>query len=130
MNLHGIVAPIIGAVNPNYPVVFEASAGPVSNPDFSQSPSYAAPVTVTGQVQELTAKDLQKLEQLNIQQNSVAIYLYGIADGVVRVSQKGGDRITVPSGHAQTGVYIVATVIEQWPDWVKVAATLQNQAVT
>lgn len=128
MNLHGIAAPVIGAVNPNYPVLFEASAGFIQASDFSQQPAYAPSVSVIAQVQELSTPDVQKLEALNLQRNGVAIYLYGIANGIVRVSNKGGDRITVPAGRSTSGVYVVATVLEQWPDWVKVAATLQNQA--
>src|SRR5262249_52908497 len=125
MNLHGIAGPVIGAINPNFPVIFEGSAGFTKAPDYSQKPAFYAPVSILGQVQELTSKDLQHLENLNLQESAVAIYLYGVSNGVVRVSQIGGDRITVPQGPA-TGVYKVVKVIEQWPDWVKVAAVLQN----
>jgi hypothetical protein len=125
MNLHGIAGPIIGAVNPNIHVVFEESTGYTKDAAFRQVPAFAAPVTLLGQVQELTSKDLQHLEAMNVQESSVAIYLYGTANGVVRVKQEGGDRITVPSGPS-AGVYKVTRVIEQWPDWVKVAVVLQN----
>jgi hypothetical protein len=125
MNLHGIVSPYIGAVNPSQPAWFEASNGFTQADDLSQEPAFLPSVMVSAQVQELTSKDLQKLEGLNLQANAVGIYLYGISNGVVRIQQKGGDRITIPTG-AAAGVYAVDKVIEQWPDWVKVVATLQN----
>lgn len=123
--MHGIVGPIVSAVNPTLTALFEANNGFTQAPDHSQKPFYATPVPIPAQVQELTSKDLEKIDGLNLQQNAVAIYLYGISNGVVRVQQKGGDRITIPAG-ATAGVYSVAVVLEQWPDWVKVAATLQN----
>lgn len=129
MNLHGIVAPVIGVVNPNFPVIFEGSNGYTQGDDFAQKPAFLDPVTVMGQVQELTSKDLQLFENLNLQGNMTAIYLYGISSGVVRVNQTGGDRITIPTGPS-TGVYKVERVLEQWPDWVKVAAVLQNTDIT
>ncbi|MCC8963771.1 hypothetical protein H8A95_15985 [Bradyrhizobium sp. Pear76] len=130
MNLHGIVAPVIGAVNPNYPVLFEASTGFTQAADFSQQPSFGAGVSVMAQVQELSTPDVQELDALNLQKSGVAIYLYGVSNGIVRVNNKGGDRITVHPGVPQAGVYIVQLVLEQWPDWVKVSAILQNQAAS
>jgi len=41
------------------------------------------------------------------------------------VSVTAVDRVTIASG-THRGVYLVAMVLEQWNDWVKVAATLQN----
>lgn len=125
MNLHGIVVGYIAAVNPQQPAWFEASNGNTTMDDGRQEAAFLPSVLVQAQVQELTSKDLQKLENLNLQANSVGIYLYGISNGIVRVQQKGGDRITIPTG-ASAGVYAVDKVLEQWPDWVKVLATLQN----
>lgn len=128
MNLHGIAGPIVSSVNPTLTVLFYASNSFTQADDFSQQPNYLPAVPIPAQVQQLTAKDLQKIDALNIQQSDVAIYLYGASSGVVRVRQKGGDLITVVTGPA-AGVYLVTVVLEQWPDWVKVAATLQNQDV-
>lgn len=128
MNLHGIASQIISAVNPMLLAVFEGSNGNTIADDGTQAAAFLPPVTVTAQVQQLTSQDLQKLEGLNLQRSGVAVYLYGIAAGVVRVQNKGGDIITIPNG-ASAGVYLVTTVLEQWPDWVKVAATLQNQPI-
>ena len=128
MNLHGIAGPVISAVNPTIIASFQGSNGFSQNADFSQTAAYLPPVSVPAQVQQLSQRELQHLEQLNLQGAEIGIYLYGIASGAVRVSQKGGDIITVVSG-ARAGVYLTTAVLEQWPDWVKVACTLQNQDV-
>lgn len=125
MNLHGIVAPIIGVVNPSVPASFQQSTGSVTNPDGTRTPSFAVPVTVTAQVQELTTDELRQIESLNLQAHVVAIYLYGSADGVNRVTETGGDLITISAG-TRAGLYLVTKVLERWPDWTKVAATLQS----
>jgi hypothetical protein len=125
VNMHGIVGPIVSAINPTQVASYQASTGPTSNADYSRTPNFAAPLSMPAQVQELSNKDLQHLDGLNLSGNLVGIYLYGRADGVVRSTLKGGDLITLPSG-ASAGVYLVTKVIEQWPDWVKVACTLQN----
>jgi len=122
MNLHGIVRAAIGTVNPHQPVILRRSAGYTTSPSGRQVPAYEAPVTVRGQVQSMTTKDLRQLEALNVQNSEVAIYLDGFLDGVVRMSQKGGDLIETQDGK----VWLTTNVLEQWPDWVKVAVTLQN----
>jgi len=125
MNLHAIVSGAIGSVNPFITANFQASTGYTTNAAGKRVPTYAASVPVSAQAQELTSRDLRQLEGLNIQGSSSAIYMNGIASGAVRVSRIGGDLITIPSGPS-AGTYLVTTVLEQWPDWVKVSATLQN----
>jgi hypothetical protein len=127
MNLHGIVSGLIGAVNPHVPATLLVSTGFTVDDDGKRIPTYAAPVTVTAQVQALTFRDIMQVDGLNLQGTRRAIYLYGEVDGLVRVSQRGGDLITLADG-PNVGVWLVAQVLEQWPDWCKVAATLQNGA--
>ena len=43
MNLHSIVGPAVGAINPNQPVGIRASIGNATNPDGTVSPAYATP---------------------------------------------------------------------------------------
>jgi len=133
MNLHGIAAGYVSSVNPMVPCVVRISTGSSPNADYSDTPSYAAPVTIMGQVQSLTYRDLVQLEGLNLQGTRRAIYLLGDVEGLVRKDNKGGDLITMPNGN----VWLVAQVLEEWlhdagnpnePGWVKVAATLQNGA--
>ena len=125
MNLHGIVAGYIGAVNPQMPVTLQSSTGSSISADGARTPTYACSITLLGQIQPLTYRDLTFLDGLNIQGVRWKIYLSGQADGIVRVEAKGGDLVTIPVGpHA--GIWLISQVLEQWPDWCACAITLQN----
>lgn len=125
MNLHGIAAPAINAVNPFIPMLYRESDGSTKSADYTPVPAFKPAVVVRGQMQPLTYSDLQQMDSLNIQGTRRSIYLYGTADGVVRVKAKGGDIITTPDGFN----WLVVLVVEQWPDWCKVAVTLQNKKI-
>lgn len=125
MNLHGIAGPIVAAVNPKTPAIIKISSGYQTLPNGSRVPSYQQPFSqAMAQVQPLTFRDIQQIEGLNLQGTRVAIYLEGELDGIVRADRKGGDLVEISTG-VHSGTYLVAMVLEQWPDWVKVAATLQ-----
>lgn len=127
MNLHGLVAGAVGVINPHILVTFQASAGYTTDGMGRRTPKYELCVDVSAQVQELTTRDLRQLDGLNVAGSTRKIYLFGIAKGTVRVSRSGGDLITLPSsGVCQGEVYLTTAVLEQWPDWVAVAVTLQN----
>lgn len=119
MNLHGIVRGAIDAVNPHLPVTIKQSTGYATNPDGSQVPTYAL-VSTTGQKQALTGADILRLNSLNVQGVSEKMYLDGNYEGLIRATGKGGDLITF---NGQT--YLVAAVLERWPDWCCVALTMQ-----
>lgn len=124
MNLHGLVAGAIGAINPFVSATVSASTGYTMNPDGSRTPTYNT-IPISVQVQALTYKDLTQLDGLNIQGVRRAIYLTGQVFGVIRVDRKGGDLITFPNGTLPEGnVWLAAHVLEAWPDWCKVAITL------
>lgn len=195
MNLHGIVAPAIGVVNPLIPVTVRVSTGPsATSPGGVRTPTFATPggftatiadgiMTVTAQsvgtiqigqtisgagvtpgteiadfgtgtgglgtyvldrpstvaapvamtaayllqaqIQPVTWRDIQQMEGLNLQGTRIKAYLFGKVDGLVRTTSKGGDLLIVPSG-VWAGTYLVAQVLEQFPDWVCAALTLQN----
>lgn len=125
MNLHGIVSGAIATVNPFVPISIQLSTGQTTNADGSRTPSYADPIIASAQVQELTSRDLSQLQGLNLQMSQKAIYISGTLNGVVRVTREGGDLITFEDGT----VWLTTTVLEQWPDWVKVSVTLQNDSV-
>lgn len=126
VNLNAIAGTVTSAVNPGTPATLSISAGSTVDASGIQTPKYVQPVIpVLAQVQALSFRDIQQIEGLNLQGTRVAIYLNGEVDGIVRANKKGGDLITIATGpHA--GVYLVAIVLEQWNDWCKVAATLQN----
>jgi len=126
LNLHGIAGPIVASVNPKTPAIVKISSGYTTLADGSRTPAYELPFTQTmAQVQPLTFRDIQQLSGLNLQGMRVGIYLDGKLDGLVRSARKGGDLVVINSG-VHAGTYLVALVLEQWPDWVKVAATLQG----
>jgi hypothetical protein len=50
LNLHGLVAPCIGAVNPNQSVLVRISIGNIINADASQSGAYATPGSLTASI--------------------------------------------------------------------------------
>lgn len=122
MNLHSIVSGAIGAVNPFIKIKIEISTGYSISDDGERTPSYAAPVFVMAQVQALTFTDIQKIEGLNIQGERRSVYVNGRVDGLVREDSKGGDKVTLPDDTE----WLVAQVIEPWPDWCKFIITRQN----
>jgi hypothetical protein len=124
MNLHGIVSGTIGAINPFIPGTVQISTGSTTYADGSRTPSFTT-LAVSLQVQALTSKDLRQLDGLNLNGTQRAIYVNGKFDGVVRPELKGGDLFMIASG-ANAGTWLVDKVLEQWPDWCKLAVTLQN----
>lgn len=153
MNLHAIVSGVIGVVNPNMRVLIQTSAGYKTNSDGKRVPAYNPAFSAWAQVQELSERDLQHLEGLNLQGSMRSMYLSdapnhngfvagdinvnGVSigagnsalSGVIRVTQRGGDLITLPDN----SVWLTTQVLEQFydvstPIWVKVATTLQTDA--
>lgn len=93
----------------------------MATPDLASS-GLSTVAGAMGQIQNLTFRDLQQLEGLNVQGVRHAIYINGRVDGIIRSQNKGGDLVTFADG----SIYLVAHVLEYWPTWCKVAATLQN----
>lgn len=122
MNLHGIVAGAIGAVNPNIVCTFKVSTGFTVGADYAQMPMYTTFTNVTAQLQDLSQRDARQLDALNVQGSQSVIYVNGNYYGIVRVGQRGGDLVILPDGNT----YLVTAVLELWPDWCKVSVTLQN----
>jgi hypothetical protein len=122
VNLHGIAASAIGAVNPLVQLRYLASNGYTTAVDGTQVPAYLPPVVFYGQVQSLTYRDLVQTEGLNLNGVRRAIYLSGTANGIVRAAMKGGDYFVTPDNY----VWLVNIVLEAWPSWTKLAVTLQD----
>lgn len=120
MNLHNIVSGAIGAVNPFIPVSIKVSTGYTTDTDGTQIPQYSV-ITTTGQRQALSGPDIQRLNSLNVQGLKDKIYLNGNYEGVERAAGTGGSLVTM-AGH----VYLVAAVLERWPDWCTLALTMQT----
>jgi hypothetical protein len=125
MNLHGIVSGVIGAINPFVLCTVKRSTGYTTQADGTQVPQYAT-FTASVQVQALSNDDLQHLDSLNIQGIRRAVYLTGEVENVVRVAQEGGDLLIFPQGVMPEGTtWLCTQVLEQWPDWRKIAIVLQ-----
>jgi hypothetical protein len=122
MNLHGLASGFVSSVNPLVEMRVRISDGYATNPDRSRTPQYKPDVVLLGQVQSLTFRDLQQIDGLNLQGIRRAIYFNGRIDGLVRSQKKGGDLVVGPDNQ----VWLVAMVLEYWPDWCKVAVTLQD----
>ena len=121
MNLHGIVGPYVGTVNPPTPIIIQMSTGyTIDATTRKQVPTYAAPVTVIAQVQSLTYSDLRQIEGLNIQGERRGVYINGRSDAIIRQDQKGGDLITWNNEN-----WLNVHVLEYWPDWCKFVITRQ-----
>jgi hypothetical protein len=97
----------------------------VNRPQTVPSTQVTTALTAMAQIQPMTWRDLQQTEGLNLQGVRWKVYLHGQVDGVVRAEKKGGDLIVIAAGRHQ-GTWIVAQVLEQFPDWVCAAITLQN----
>lgn len=120
MNLHAIVSGAVSAINPMQTATLRASAGYTQAADGSQVPAYAAPVTVSAQIQALTYSDLKQLDGLNQTGDARAIYVSGSMNGVSRPDVSGGDMLIIAGQN-----WLVTQSLEQWPDWVKIAAVRQ-----
>jgi hypothetical protein len=119
MNLHSIVSGAIGAVNPFIPVTIKQSTGYATGADGTQVPAYTT-IPTTGQQQALSGRDVMYIGNLNIQGVTTKLYVSGNLEGVFRVTGKGGD-LVVFGGRT----YLVATVLERWPNWSCVALVMQ-----
>ena len=125
MNLHAIVAPVIGSVNPNVPCILQRSTGYTTNPDGSRNPTYLT-ASGTAQVQALTYSDLKQVDGLNLNGAARGIYFYGDIVGVLRAANKGGDIVTLSDG-PNAGNWLVVQALETWGvGWCKCACVLQN----
>lgn len=128
MDLRGIVSNAIGVVNPQIPVGWNKYLAPTAPNASGQSfATYAATVTLCGQVQPLPTDRLAHMEQLNIQGVLRQVYLKGAVATAVREDGTGGDLLLfpeVPGGPQRT--WLVVEVPEQWPNWCLAVCRLQN----
>lgn len=125
MNLRIAANGATQSINPNIDIRIIRQAGYVTTEDYSRYPRYEIGSLQSSQVQQLTASELRQIEGLNISTETRGIYLYGTASGVTRAGQNGGDIIVLPD----LTQWLVTSVLEQWPDWVKVSITRQTKLI-
>lgn len=131
MNLHAIVSPAIGIVNPPVFCTVRISSGYTISADGTQVPAYSTADDVPVQVQAMTYTDLMQMDSLNIQGTRRKGYFYGNIEGLNRSAMKGGDIVIMPNLPTFPGptLWLVATVLEHFEGWTSVALTLQSGAV-
>lgn len=127
INLHGVVRGAITSVNSDIPISYLQSSGNSVSDTGKQTPTYAAPVTIMGQVQPVTGSQIRKYSFLQAQGTYKSVHLYGDIEAIQRVSQGGGDLLKfpiVPGGPVYT--WLVSKVDETWnTGWCRVIVTLQ-----
>ena len=126
MNLRKIANSVTQRINPNILISWRKSTGFAIDDSFEQVPSYETG-EVWANVQAVAGDDLKHIDALNIQGTMRKVYLYGNAQGVVRVNEQGGDLLIFPEiPGTQNRTWLVTYVMETWPDWSSVIVTLQN----
>lgn len=131
MNLHGIVRPIINAVNPDILGTWRESDGTyTTSAGGVRVPNYTDHINVPMQVQAMSGRDLQHPHMLNVQGVVRSVYLFSNVQGTVRPDAKGGDLLVFPQNRGgPMRTWLVAAVLETWtPDalgWCKVGVALQ-----
>jgi hypothetical protein len=125
INVRGMANAATQNVNSNLTIDLLRSNGYTISPNGKQVPAF---LTLSGaaQVQGLAAKDLQHMNNLNIQGVLRKVYLYGNWMGVVRSDSKGGDVLVFPQAPGMDDQqWKVVTVFETWADWCSVGVVLQ-----
>lgn len=128
MDLRGIANAVSDTVNPNISVTVMASSGYTIGAGLKQIPLYADPDTGFAQIQALTQADIRHLDGLNIQGEFAAIILRGPLAGVIRANSQGGDLVIVagPAPAQFQGTWLVNSVLEAWPLWIRALLVRQN----
>lgn len=133
LNLHAVVRGAIQSVNPDITGTWIQSTGSTSQSNFKRVPNTTTLTGIPLQVQAMSGGDLFKVNYLNLEKVTRAVYMFGAPEGVVRVDAKGGDELTFPQvvgGPAYT--WLVFAVLEPWTSsiggggWTKVAVVLQD----
>jgi hypothetical protein len=129
LNLHGLVAPAIDALNPRFSGVWRRSNGYTTGTDGTQVPAYAN-TTVMMRVQALSGRDLQHEAFLNVQGVKRVVSMFSNAQGVNKPDVKGGDILQFPENRGGSNRdWLIVGVLETWtPDasgWCRVGVVLQ-----
>jgi hypothetical protein len=125
MNLQDVACECIQDINSNVEATWYQSTGNTSNADGSVTPEYAPGVTVSVQMQAVTSRDLRHTDALNLQGQFVHIWLDGMAQTIVQLTQQGGDKFVI---NGQT--WLTIPMPEQWqgPGWTHCIVQLQVQS--
>ena len=121
MNLNSVVSGALVSINPWQVATIKRSTGSTTAASGHRTPSYSDPEDISIKIQSLTYSDIMQISGLNIQGERKAIYISGTLRGVSRAESKGGDIVTLEDD----STWLVAHVLENWPEWSRVVATRQ-----
>ena len=123
VNLRAIANKFTSTVNPNLTVQRHASAGRTVAPNGKPVVSYASPISLTAQVQALTKKEVEHIDNMNLSPCDRAAYVNGQVNAFDRVAQTGGDLLEF-----EGKFWLVMAVLEGWSTagWMKIALVQQN----
>lgn len=123
VNLRAIANRFTSTVNPNISVQRHAYTGRTLSTSGKPTPSYAAAAPLTAQVQALTKKEVEHIDNMNLSPCDRAAYVNGQVQAFDRVDQTGGDLLEF-----EGKFWLVMAVLEGWTTagWCKVALVQQN----
>lgn len=133
MNLHSIVRPAIGTVNPDITGIWRESTGFTQTADGRPVPAYTDHASTRMQVQALTGKDLMHPNFVSQQGVKRSVYAFGNIQGAVRPDGTGGDLLLFPQERGGPNrTWLVVAVLESWSvdrgGWCKIGVVLQPDA--
>lgn len=119
INVHAIANSAIQGVNPDIPATIQISTGYAEGDDGLQVPSYDT-MDAKIQKQPMSQRDMQHVDNLNLDGVYCSVYCYGNYWSVVRDRAKGGDLMNFndPTSGIATEWLIVAAP-EVWTGWCK-----------
>jgi hypothetical protein len=122
MNLHAIVTPAISAINPPILGTVKVSTGATTDAAGKRTPTYTTTANMPLQVQALTAREIEHVDSLNIENVTRSVYFNGFINGLDRAAGQGGD-ILIFNGIT----WLVTVVFETWDadGWCKIGITKQ-----
>ena len=130
MDLRSIANQGSNTVNPNLQITIARSTGFTTGSGAKQSPTYAAPISLFGQLQALDGSELKHVQKLNIQGVLKTLYITGPLAAVIRPNQQGGDIVTIAAQPgvpaSSVGTWLTTKVSETWPNWTRVVIVLQG----
>lgn len=127
MNLHGIVAPYIGAVNPLLTVTVQVNIGPTIAADGSQAASYATPGAATGSVGGVFTGTATGTTLTIASVSSGSLWpgdLVGGTDGVSTLAATVLAQLTGPAGGA--GTYQISQSLTLGSATITASSTVLN----
>lgn len=107
-------------MNPFVVATIYRAQPPTTSASGHRTPVYDAGSALKVQKQAMSQGDLEHMDNANIQGIMTKIWMDGAVYGVDRITQGGGDIITVGAE-----VWLVIAVMEVWPDWCSVVCMRQ-----